>query len=347
MSFTKLRPGRSCHRVDTEDPTAMPVNSWTNISADTFSVRVGPGYSRYKRKDMSSPVLYDCVAVDVYSTANKISHISRIIDLDTLDDPNEQVEHDSYLPQTIVVSCQIPGYTVEHALWGRNPENGPGFSLVFYYRQTADTRATLKKRRERIARGDPAEPHPIDTSDESAEDFKHLYTEEAMSQWANVDDQDLSPALRLLHRFVTANAAAGTDANARHFILDRLKGIARIMNLEDANIATAPKKLIQTYNSTPFLIRTTSTFFNDPSGQNKYFEVDVDLHRFGYLARVGLMGVRERIRDVVFDWAFVIEGHTDEELPENILSAARLSKLDVTDATPLPAEYAAILANDS
>lgn len=68
----------------------------------------------------------------------------------------------------------------------------------------------------------------------------------------------------------------------------------------------------------------------------RYFEVDVDVHRFSYTARLGMNGVRERIKDVVFDFGFVIEGHSDFELPENMLGAVRISKLDLTLAKPFP-----------
>ena len=342
MSFSslppseKLKPGLSLHRSESSEPSEMAANSWANIAAESFSVRVGPGYSRYKRKGHSGASLYDCVNVDLYQTSSKISHIARVVDLPTAGMSADDLS-DAYLPHTIVVSCQIPNYPVEHALWGRNPEDGPGFSLVFYYALSAETRRLLTERRERRREGREAVPFAFDTTEETELDHKHLYTEEKMAQWADDDDSDLPPAIRLLHRFVTADS--DVETGERHFLRDRFKGIARIANLEAANIATAPRKLIATYNSTPFLIRTTSTFFNDAARLNRYFEVDVDVHRFGYLARLGLSGVRERVKDVVFDWAFVIEGHTDDELPENILSAARLSKLEMTAALQLPEQF--------
>ena len=332
----KLKPGLSLHRSDTSDPAAMPHNSWANIDADTFQVRCGPGYSRYKHKMASGASLYDCISVDLYATPHKAHHLARVIELPNADLSDDE-KSDPYLPHTIVVSCQIPNYAVENAVWGRNPEDGAGFSLVFYYALSTETRRRLSERRERKREGRAAVPFEYETTEETEADHKHLYTEDKTSRWAHDDDTDLPPALRLLHRFVTADSDAHTGE--KHFLRDRFKGIARIANLDEAQIATAPRKLIQTYNSTPFLIRTTSTFYNDPSGQNQYFEVDVDVHRFGYLARLGLSGVRERIKDVVFDWAFVIEGHTDDELPENILSAARLGHLEMTAALPLPDKF--------
>jgi len=95
-------------------------------------------------------------------------------------------------------------------------------------------------------------------------------------------------------------------------------------------LGAASKKLVTMWNATPFLIRTCSVFHHGPN----YFEVDIDVHRFSYTARLGLSGVRERTKDVVFDFGFVIEGHSDFELPENMLGAVRLCKLDLQQAIP-------------
>lgn len=96
-------------------------------------------------------------------------------------------------------------------------------------------------------------------------------------------------------------------------------------------------KLVHQYNGTPFLIRTTSTFYHGE--RNKYFEIDIDVHRFSYPARVGLSGIRERLRNVVIDVAWLVEGQTDEELPEQVASSCRLYRLDFDAAVQLPSKY--------
>ena len=37
----KLKPGLSLEKVDVDDPDSMDPNTWTNISATSFAVRIG------------------------------------------------------------------------------------------------------------------------------------------------------------------------------------------------------------------------------------------------------------------------------------------------------------------
>jgi hypothetical protein len=126
------------------------------------------------------------------------------------------------------------------------------------------------------------------------------------------------------------------------------------VNLDEIEINGLAKKLVQTYNGTPFLIRTTASFTRGPN----YFEIDVDVHRFSYLALVGLNGVKESLKEVprspdphsrprdslapppraqvVFDIAFVVEGHPDHELPEQLLTALRVRKMHLSHLPDFP-----------
>lgn len=112
----------------------------------------------------------------------------------------------------------------------------------------------------------------------------------------------------------------------------RCKIIARVDNLDDCPLNAATRQLFKRYNSTPFLVRTTSSFYEGPN----YFEIDIDVHNFGKPARMGLHGMREALQQVVFDWSAVIEGETDEELPEQLLFCARFNKLESNAVPVLP-----------
>jgi hypothetical protein len=65
----------------------------------------------------------------------------------------------------------------------------------------------------------------------------------------------------------------------------------------------------------------------------KYFEVDVDVHEFGFFANRGFHGLVPRFKQMVLDVGFVIEATSDHELPERILGCVRLVKLDLTKPT--------------
>lgn len=61
---------------------------------------------------------------------------------------------------------------------------------------------------------------------------------------------------------------------------------------------------------------------------DNYFEVDLDIHRFGYLCRQGLTSFRQRMPNMVLDFTLVLQGMKPEELPEKPLMAARVLRVD-------------------
>lgn len=82
---------------------------------------------------------------------------------------------------------------------------------------------------------------------------------------------------------------------------------------------------MDSYNGQPILTRPQHRFYK---GSN-YYEVDVDAHEFNYVARKGLSGVKEHMKKMIVDFGFVLEGRSDDELPEVVLGCCRLSHLDV------------------
>lgn len=331
-----------------EGEVSEQTQCWENADGTTFDTRIGPSYPRNKQKNSSKQCLYECVAIDIYITDTKISHVARLMDLpgDHLDDS----ENNGYLPRTFVVNCQIPNYPVENALWGQCAGDGQGYSLIFYFCLSEYGRAQVAKKGKLVSaadhsasdvfgvlpdiEGESASPRAKNrnvsssvsaaaASSNSASSSTYYHKEDP-SCFTSFDEPEDS-SVRLLHNFVAADE--GSE------LRQRFKGITRLMNTDSVGLGMATRKLINSYNGTPFLIRTCSVFWK---GEN-YFEVDVDVHRFSYTARVGLGGVRERIKDCIFDFGFVIEGHSDFELPENMLGAVRFSKLDLSLAKVFPA----------
>lgn len=285
---------------------------------------------------MSSPFLF-------------CSHVGRLVDLpgDHLDDSS----NNGYLPPTFIVNFQIPNYPIENAIWGQCAGDGLGYSLVFYFVLSAYGREQVARRGQLESAADAPESHYHGSLASGAATPRHkpsastafaslfsLSKESKSAPDSNGNtyvstnpacfksrEEPRNSAVRLLHHFVAADEGAD--------LRQRFKAITRMMNVDQVGLGTATRKLITSYNATPFLIRTCSVFWRG----DRYFEVDVDVHRFSYTARLGLGGVRERIKDVVFDFGFVIEGHSDFELPENMLGAVRISKLDLSLAKPFPA----------
>jgi len=139
----------------------------------------------------------------------------------------------------------------------------------------------------------------------------------------------LSPALKLFQSFISGGKKGKYG--------DCLKCIARVVNTTEAmeSYGRITGLLVSKYNGTPFLARDSPSFTYVPG---KYFEIDLDAHLFGPMAKRGLASMKDYIEKIIFDFGFVIEGRTNEENPEQILAAIRVSKAGKAKAQKFPFE---------
>ena len=63
-------------------------------------------------------------------------------------------------------------------------------------------------------------------------------------------------------------------------------------------------------------------------------QVDVDVHIFGLFPRKGLVSFLPTVKDMVLDFGLVVEGESDDELPEQLIAGLRLCKWDFFSAGP-------------
>jgi hypothetical protein len=112
---------------------------------------------------------------------------------------------------------------------------------------------------------------------------------------------------------------------------ERFKAIGIVVNPQEQQLGRAERHLLETYNGQPILTRPQHRFYRGDG----YFEVDVNAHDFNYIARKGLVGVSTHACNMILDFGFVLEGEKDQELPEQILGAVRLCKVDVRQAPRL------------
>lgn len=120
---------------------------------------------------------------------------------------------------------------------------------------------------------------------------------------------------------------------------DRFKLIGRVVNVEEwiekGPLSSPEAHLLKKYNDTPLLTRPQHRYYSDPAG--RYFEIDLDVHNYAYLARRALSGYLNRLESVVFENAFLLQGNRAEELPEMLLGSVRLYRISFRKFRPFPA----------
>ena len=118
-------------------------------------------------------------------------------------------------------------------------------------------------------------------------------------------------------------------------------------NLEEAGLPGAAAK----YNGKPVLIQKTGALYlgkqqcvDAPAAGGDapadaasvpFLEMDINVHRFSYAARAGLQTIFGKFCEMEMAVGFVLEGRSDEELPEVMLGAAQLNRCDWDSAVAL------------
>ena len=113
-------------------------NTWSEETDTVFELRVGPDYNRFKNKAPSAAPIFELLAMDLFRSQSKIDAIGSKITL-----PQEWTEDEymntnsSHIPPLFIVNVQIPVELSTNLLFMfENITDGPGFSIVYYYRLT-------------------------------------------------------------------------------------------------------------------------------------------------------------------------------------------------------------------
>jgi len=128
----------------------------------------------------------------------------------------------------------------------------------------------------------------------------------------------VTPALRLWKRFVEEGVST-KEGNP-------LKVVGRVENLEKYEVPES----FHRFNNKPVLLTKSSRTYL--SRLPEVMEVDYDVRTWVYPARTTLCNYHHRAREAEIAIGYLVEGKTDDELPEQILGSFKLVNMDIMAA---------------
>ena len=137
-----------------------------------------------------------------------------------------------------------------------------------------------------------------------------------ITEWACEELKDLETASPAIQLFAKYCQYAEDDVAWR----SRFKLITFCSNLEEMGVPSA----ISSYNAKPVLIRRTGSLFRGPT----HMEIDVHVHKFSTLAKKSIHFLSSRCGLMYMQIGFLVEGRTDEELPETLFACVGVNRPD-------------------
>ncbi|KAL7540577.1 hypothetical protein ACHAXR_011066 [Thalassiosira sp. AJA248-18] len=293
-SFKPVAGNTTVQVTKAEDPNinknGHELPSWIQISScESIDVR-SHGYLATKKKIPSPGELYECVGVDCFSSDARFPEIAPRVRLS----PDMKFDGDSTgktwkSPDVFIVSIAMP---TEAPRFGQSTDDGPGLTIVGYFKMKEETRRIL--RRITAAGYDPS----TDTSDSKIDIQKRI-----------------TNGVRLWERYCH-EAPRDPTFQARFKLIPAV-------NLEELGCPS----YISKYNGKPVLIKRNQVtgFFTDYPSLN-VMEFDISLHPFPYLFKQGMSYIKDYFDKAVASFGFVIEGRSDDELPEMVIGAMKSYK---------------------
>ena len=286
-----FKPIAGTTSVKLQNPTDPPANAkgelfagWRCPSAEILNVR-GLGYSTQKKKQPSPGELYDCVQVEVFESPHRYPDMAPRVELPKLDFKDDGPKT-WRTPDIFVISIALP---TDPPKFGRSSSDGGGYTVTLYLAMRPETREILKRV---TADGyDPSQENPDNPSKSKVN------------------------AVRLLEEWCRR---APSDPSW----FSRFKVVPNAHNLKEIGMPG----WISSYNGKPFLIKRPGvTGFIHQHPELSCLEFDISLHPFPYLAKQGICFMKDSyFKKVLVTFGFVIEGKTDDELPECILGCMQL-----------------------
>jgi len=138
----------------------------------------------------------------------------------------------------------------------------------------------------------------------------------------------------LLYRFMNG----GTEEDGGE-TRNRLKLIMRIANKEEAvesgGVLPAEKSLLDSWNAKPIMAQPQHRYYEDGE---RYLEAVVDLHLWKFLVRKVVTNAVNRFHLLKWDFALILQGNYEEELPEQLLAGIRMHYVSLSAGKHVPTE---------
>lgn len=274
--------------------------SWRRGTGTGIRVRAGPDFFKTGLKCETNGSLYECVSLDIVTASCKVEDIfarglaqppsdtsaSSVSESDRSGGDRLQWKPGCPFPRILLINVQLPERSGP-TLYGEHPKDDHGCSVVAVFRIRPETLQMLE-------RPDEAPPH------------LHLCKSFFAGPCAE-PGSDAKDARRSL--FKRRDLSVKATKNAGIF-----KAVALGENPEEVNIP----KWMEKYNGKPCLITKSGSVVRDPSGE--WVEIGIDVRRFSTLARNMLVNFRSFLPKARVHVAFLIQGVSNEELPEGLLA---------------------------
>mmetsp|Transcript_12601 Transcript_12601/g.26049 ORF Transcript_12601/g.26049 Transcript_12601/m.26049 type:complete len:1316 (+) Transcript_12601:81-4028(+) len=288
LPVIKPRAGSTLVRVrDTEEkPTNKEGHRFCGFRAlpsSDFQVR-SHGYLSTKQKIPCPGELYRLVAMDIFESDEQYRDMAKRVKLPSVSFKDEGGEKTWHSPDIFVVSVSLP---TEAPKIGRPELDGVGFTVTMYFVMKQSTRDILRR----------VTSPGYDPSQDNYESNKDV-------------QKRLGNGIKLWEEWCR-RAPSDPSFQARFKFLPFGSNLAEI---------GMPSWILK-YNGKPVLIKragVTGFLFDHPELNAMCF--DITLHPFPYLAKQATSYMADSyFKKMIASFAFVIEGRSDDELPEVLI----------------------------
>lgn len=266
---------------------------WTKGNSSMFNVR-SVGYKQSKEKESSKEPLYECIGVDLVRANKLITGIS-----------------ESTPVFKRMLTGEAPG-DVPYPWWRYNDSRWSESlgipRLLIINMQLPYSSPSLWT------------PQSAD-SDPGFSIISYYVISPSLSESLSQERSCEPPAVKLLKRLIHEGKSSKDET--------ALKTIGLVENMEEVGFPD----IVSGYNGKPVLVTKSCKLSFIPSQEQcEILEIEFDVRLWSILARKSFHSLREKVKDAKCQIGMLIEGKTDDELPEQLLGCFGLRFLDIQEA---------------